>query len=52
MERQVAVLCEDCRKPYTARLVDDDVVVPTHDGNCVCGHDGFTEVEYVTDAEG
>ncbi len=46
MVERIPVLCENCGRPYCARLVDDEVLVPTTDGRCRCGAERFVEVEH------
>ncbi|WP_162562447.1 hypothetical protein [Salinigranum rubrum] len=46
MTERIPVLCENCGQPYSARLVDDEVLVPTSDGRCNCGSERFAEAEY------
>lgn len=45
MAESIAVQCDDCGQPYSARLVDSEVILPTSDGKCVCGNDEFMKVE-------
>lgn len=49
MAERIAVQCEACGKPYSARRVDDNVILPTSDGKCICGSKSFVKVESVTD---
>lgn len=51
MAERTAVQCEDCGQGYTARLIRDDVILPTDDGKCVCGSNEFTEVQVILDTE-
>ena len=45
MAERIAVQCEACGHPYSARLAGDEVVLPTDDGKCTCGSDGFVEMQ-------
>lgn len=52
MVERIPVLCENCGQPYSARLVDDEVLVPTSDGRCKCGSEQFAEAEYEEGTDG
>lgn len=44
------VQCERCGKPYSARAVGDEVVLPTNDGKCTCGSEAVGHVEEASDS--
>lgn len=51
MAERAPVKCEECGQAYSARIVGDDVVLPTDDGKCECGSDRFSDVSKPEDAE-
>ena len=50
MATRTPVLCEACGRPYSARLIEERIVVSTDDGNCACGSDGFVPIQESPDA--
>lgn len=48
MAERTVVRCTACARPYSARLVGEEIVLPTNDGDCVCGNDAFTAVSDAT----
>lgn len=49
MAERVPVVCEACDQPYAAHFVEGELVLPTNDGRCSCGNEGFTKVEVGSD---
>lgn len=47
MAERTVVQCQACGRPYSARLVDKEIILPTDDGNCACGSDAFVGVSDV-----
>lgn len=41
MAVRILALCEACGKGYSARLVNEQIILPTNDGCCECGEQGF-----------
>lgn len=44
MQQQTAVVCEGCGNTYAARVVGEQFLISTDDGNCSCGNDSFVRV--------
>lgn len=44
MAESITVQCEDCSRPYSAQKVQGQIVLPTDDGTCHCGHEQFVVV--------
>lgn len=52
MPTPVLVRCAECGSPYCARLVGDEVVLSTEDGNCTCGSETLVKVTDSTPSRG
>ena len=48
MAERTPVQCKACAKPYSARSVEGDIILPTNDGKCVCGSDELVVIEIDT----
>lgn len=44
MTAQVLGTCSSCGQVYSVRKHDENLVVPTDDGNCKCGNETFQEL--------
>lgn len=40
--KRVVAFCEECGTGYSARFVEDRIVLPTEDGHCRCGSGQLT----------
>ena len=52
MSTPIMACCVDCQNPYSARLVDGDIILPTNDGCCECGASDFEIVTQSANEDG